>query len=74
MADIEYYEDESDLRMAHAAAGPSAVKTIVNWAGALMSVGLVVGMGLWAWQLTVRDVSGVFIDKDLSHETSPACR
>lgn len=59
MADIEYYEDESDLRMAPAAAGPSAVKTIVNWAGALMSVGLVVGMGLWAWQLTVRDVSGV---------------
>jgi hypothetical protein len=31
----------------------------VNWAGALMSVGLVVGMSVWAVQLLMRDVSGV---------------
>jgi hypothetical protein len=32
---------------------------LVNWAGALMSVGLVVGMSVWAFQLLMRDVSGV---------------
>jgi hypothetical protein len=63
MADIEYFEDDR----AHGAyrgeprgaAAPSRVGTIVNWAGALVSLGLVVGMGVWAFQLTMRDVSGV---------------
>jgi len=32
---------------------------VLSWAGALLSLGLVAGMGVWAWQLTVRDVSGV---------------
>jgi hypothetical protein len=32
---------------------------VVNWAGALMSLGLIVGMGIWAVQLLMRDVSGV---------------
>jgi hypothetical protein len=32
---------------------------VVNWAGALMSLGLVVGMSVWAFQLLMRDVSGV---------------
>lgn len=58
MADIEYFEDGS-VPPAAAPAAPSGMATIFNWAGALMSVGLVVGMGLWAWQLTVRDVTGV---------------
>lgn len=55
MADIEYYE-ESAPRSEDGAAGMSV---IINWIGALMSVGLVTGMAIWAWQLTVRDVSGV---------------
>jgi hypothetical protein len=32
---------------------------LVNWAGALMSLGLIVGMSVWAVQLLMRDVSGV---------------
>lgn len=32
---------------------------LVNWAGALMSLGILVGMSVWAVQLTLRDVSGV---------------
>ncbi len=39
--------------------GGSRFGVLVNWAGALVSLGLVVGMGVWAWQLTTRDVSGV---------------
>jgi len=31
----------------------------MNWAGAVMSLGLMVGMAVWAVQLTLRDVSGV---------------
>lgn len=32
---------------------------IMNWAGALMSLALIGGLGAWAYQLAVRDVSGV---------------
>lgn len=32
---------------------------IVTWAGAVVSLGLVIGMAVWALQLVVRDVSGV---------------
>ena len=42
-----------------AATQPGSIGMLVNWAGALVSLGLVVGMGVWAWQLTTRDVSGV---------------
>jgi len=66
MADIEYYED-GPVRAAartprHApmqAAAPMGVAAILNWIGALLSVGLILGMAIWAWQLTVRDVSEV---------------
>lgn len=59
MADIEYYE-ESPLRPASDDAyGPSGLSVIINWIGAILSVALVVGLSIWAWQLTVRDVSGV---------------
>ncbi len=55
MADMEYFDDR-----APAAEGPgTGAAVILNWMGALASVGLVVGLAIWAWQLTVRDVSGV---------------
>ncbi len=58
MADIEY--DYGAAPYSEPAQGdPSAFGVILNWVGALMSVGLVVGLAVWAWQLTVRDVSGV---------------
>lgn len=60
MADIEYYEDAPVHRRAPAqGAAPMGFGAILNWVGALMSVGLILGMGIWAWQLTVRDVSEV---------------
>jgi hypothetical protein len=60
MADIEYFDDGYGVRpaQADAAAGPG-LGALVNWAGALISLGLVVGMGIWAYQLMMRDVSGV---------------
>ena len=63
MAHIDYVEDgygagEVDDRGTRPAAAPR-LGTLVNWAGALMSLGLVIGMGVWAFQLMIRDVSGV---------------
>jgi len=37
----------------------NAVQGLMAWAGALTSVALVIGVGIWGYQLTVRDVSGV---------------
>jgi len=60
MADIEYFEDDGPRRYADSAVpAPSRMGLVVNWAGAIVSLGLVVGMGVWAFQLTMRDVSGV---------------
>jgi hypothetical protein len=42
-----------------AGAGAPRIGTLVNWAGAVISLGLVIGMVVWAYQLTVRDMSGV---------------
>ncbi len=33
--------------------------TVLNWAGAFLSIALIVGLGAWGWQLWVRDVTGV---------------
>lgn len=59
MADIEYYEDSASRYEAEGAVAASGMSIVVNWIGALMSVALIVGLAIWAWQLTVRDVSGV---------------
>jgi hypothetical protein len=67
MAHIDYAEDgydgygagEVDARGAAQPVAGSRLGTLVNWAGALMSLGLVLGMGVWAFQLMMRDVSGV---------------
>ena len=33
--------------------------TLVNWAGAAMSVALIAGIGVWGYKLMVRDVNGI---------------
>lgn len=38
---------------------PPGVGTMVNWAGALLSLALITGLGVWGYQLLVRDVTGV---------------
>lgn len=36
-----------------------AIGTMANWAGAAVSLALVVGVGVWGYQLATRDVSGI---------------
>lgn len=38
---------------------PGAFSKLFNWLGAFMSVALVAGLGVWGYQLAMRDVSGV---------------
>lgn len=72
MADIQYsggppdaysydggYENGYDQAAPLAAADASRVTQLINWSGALVSMGLVIGMGVWAFQLLVRDVADV---------------
>ncbi|MBC57904.1 MAG: sporulation protein [Confluentimicrobium sp.] len=55
MADFEY----DDLDEQAPPEPRRAVQAVINWAGALTSVVLVVGLAIWGYRLTVRDVSGV---------------
>ncbi len=66
MADIEYtYGVYGDELYAQDEGDPAPVRTgggfgrLVNVAGALASLTLVVGIGVWGYKLMVRDVSGV---------------
>ena len=55
MADLDYtdYRDESDVPLG------ASVTAFLNWAGAALSLALIAGLGVWGYQLLVRDVSGV---------------
>ena len=53
MADMDYDDDGTD------APTTGALTAVVNWTGAALSVGLVVGLSVWGYQLTMRDVSEV---------------
>ena len=39
--------------------GPGPFSTLFNWLGAFMSLALIGGLGVWGYQLAMRDVSGV---------------
>jgi hypothetical protein len=51
--------DHSDFGGAYHAPVRSTLSTALNWAGAILSLGLIAGLGYWAYQLVVRDVTGV---------------
>ena len=38
---------------------PKSIKSVVNLLGAVTSLALVVGVGVWGYKLVIRDVSGV---------------
>lgn len=60
MADVEYRGAEGALLDgAQNGAQTRKISKFVNTAGALMSVALVVGIGVWGYRLLVRDVTGV---------------
>ncbi|MEM0946686.1 MAG: SPOR domain-containing protein [Pseudomonadota bacterium] len=48
--DTSSYDDELN---------PMAWGAMMNWAGAVVSLALIAGLGVWGYQLLVRDVSGV---------------
>lgn len=48
-----------DVGAYSAAPEPSELGWLMRWSGAVLSLALVAGLGVWGWQLTLRDVSGV---------------
>lgn len=57
MADIEFTQDVTQDRSPDAQSGGFGM--VANLAGAVVSLALLVGVGVWAYKLMVRDVSGV---------------
>jgi hypothetical protein len=51
--------DHSDFGGAYDAPVRSTFSTVLNWIGAALSLALIAGLGYWAYQLVVRDVTGV---------------
>ncbi len=59
MADMYLGEGAGAAEDTNVDSGPGAFGTLFNWLGALMSVALIAGLAVWAYQLAVRDVTGV---------------
>ena len=59
MADIEYTDNVAAQGVEPIASGGSFIGGMANVLGTLVSVGLLVGVGVWGYKLMVRDVSGV---------------
>ena len=63
MADMNFDRFEGNRRTSGTAAsvksGPRNYNSIINLAGAITSVVLVLGLALWGYKLAVRDVSGI---------------
>lgn len=60
MADFEYRGAETAPQgVAPSASRSRRISKLVNTAGAVMSVALVAGIGVWGYKLLVRDVTGV---------------
>ncbi|MDB5661448.1 MAG: hypothetical protein JWS10_4063 [Cypionkella sp.] len=59
MADVDF--DEFDGGYAERSTGPLTGRTLafVNIGGAVCSLALVIGLGVWGYKLAVRDVSGI---------------
>jgi len=63
MADVDY---ESFAAEAGASGGARRTLGWVNLAGALISVALILGLGLWGYRLAVRDVMGIPVVRALA--------
>lgn len=59
MADLDYYGADYGAEEPSRVAEAARNFGLVNWAGALTSVGLAAGLAVWAVDLTMRDVSAV---------------
>lgn len=59
MADLEFEDFEGDYGTPMAARSFDKATRLINLAGAVCSVALIAGLGIWGYQLAVRDVAGV---------------
>jgi hypothetical protein len=59
MADMNFERFEGSRRTSNRAAEPRNLQPLVNLAGAVTSVALVLGLAIWGYKLAVRDVSGI---------------
>ncbi len=55
----EWHPSYPRYQVAEPQTAPLRVGALLNWSGAALSLALLAGLGLWSWQLMVRDVSGV---------------
>lgn len=46
--------------------GGGALSLLVHWLGALLSIALVIGLGVWSYRLTMRDVSEIPVVRAMS--------
>ena len=46
-------------QMASRGAGTSSIASLANWMGAVLSLALVAGVGVWGYRLAMRDVTGI---------------
>ena len=54
MADFTYHAPADEQ-----APSGNRIATLTNWAGALVSLALIAGVGVWGYKLVMRDVTGV---------------
>lgn len=59
MADIDFDDFETGFDADHDARPPSRAQGYINVVGALTSLALVLGVGVWGYKIAVRDVTGV---------------
>lgn len=58
MADVEFDAFEGDgAEYSHS--DPGMASALVNWTGAVLSVGLIAGLAVWGYKLTIRDVTDI---------------
>lgn len=67
MADVEFRgAGRAPQGVAKNESGARRISKLVNTAGAVMSVALVIGIGVWGYKLLVRDVNGVPVVRALN--------
>ncbi|MDZ4393748.1 SPOR domain-containing protein [Cypionkella sp.] len=61
MADVDFDEFDGGYAEHDVASGYAAgrARAMINMAGAVCSIALVIGLGIWGYKLAVRDVSGI---------------
>lgn len=66
MADLEFDDFDGGYGAPNPTNRLDKARRLVNLAGAVCSVALVAGLGIWAYQLAVRDVTGVPVMRAMS--------